>query len=670
MAISVTGLTVHTQTGAGTWDDVGGGGGSGETTAAFISSTSARGRKFSGVKGMLFQVNAAGTDLSNSIIVIRYLLNGGYGSTLAAGGGYIRLQDTSGNTSDYYVAGSDTYTGGWVIVVVDTANTPSATAGGGATLTAVQYAGYVVDAAGSSGDDDNFYIDEVLSLPNTGLTLAGNTTALFDEAAAFDESSLYGIITKTGPVIFTKCPLILSPDASDHVSTDEILVFEEPFYNDGTNVDSALTLQGLASADTDTITLTRLTAICENNSDVVGTNADKELDFASATDIVATNCVFRGFDGTTFALGGSGNDYTGCTFQACQQVTDTGAVIRQCVFRNTINADGAYGWTTSADIEDCTFESDGSGHGIDFISAPVSPLTTAFTDIVAVGYGADNTANAFTDNNTGNNIIIDLLGTTTGITVNTTTNTTTQQTAAINITGVTQGTSLIVIAAETVGTVTDGDILNTQFADSNGEATYNLPYETAFDPSGLDITIKARNQGIAVAAIAENGPVFTDETAEASSNSTADMTLLPTGGAAINDAYYFAHNEEFSRLKLDISTAFAGTFLIIVWEYWNGSAWTALSGVSDGTNGLLNTGPNIVSWTIPGDWATTTVFDQGPLYYVRYRVTVVSGQTTDPLGRKCTLDVTRYLPYRRARTVTATGITDVASWQQDAVSQF
>jgi hypothetical protein len=251
------------------------------------------------------------------------------------------------------------------------------------------------------------------------------------------------------------------------------------------------------------------------------------------------------------------------------------------------------------------------------------------------------------------------------------TNTTTVNSAApIDISGVTWGTSVIIIADETVGTLTAGDVLSTQFADSNGEVSYSLPYESAFNPSGLDITIKARNQGIAVAAIAEDGGVFTDETAEASSNSTADMTLLPTGGAAVNDAYYFAHNEEFPRLKLDISTAFAGTSLTIAWEYWDGSAWTALSGVSDGTNGLLNTGPNIVSWTIPGDWATTSVNSQGPLYYVRYRVTAVSGQTTDPLGRKCTLDVTRYLPYRRARTVTATGITDVASWQQDAVSQF
>ena len=252
------------------------------------------------------------------------------------------------------------------------------------------------------------------------------------------------------------------------------------------------------------------------------------------------------------------------------------------------------------------------------------------------------------------------------------TNTTTVNSAApIDVSGATEGTSIIIIANETVGTLTAGDVLSQQFADSNGEASYSLPYESAFNPSGLDVLIKARNQGIAVAAIAEDsGTGFTDETSEASSNATADMILLPTAGTAVNDAYYFGHNDQFAQLKLDVSTAFAGTSLTIVWEYWNGSSWASLTGVTDGTNGLLNTGPNVVSFTIPGGWATTTVNSQGPLYYVRFRVTAVSGETTVPIGRKVSLDVNRYLPYNRERTVTAAGITDVVSWNRDAVSQF
>ena len=163
MAITVSGLTAHTQNGGGTWQDYGSGGGSSSTTATFLSGTSAQGRKFTGSKGFAFQVNAGGTDLSNSIIVVRFLVNGGLGATLANGGGSIRVEDTSGNISDWYVVGSDTYNGGWFEAVIDTANAESANNGTAATLTAVQYVGILVNAAASSGGDPNVYVDEVLS---------------------------------------------------------------------------------------------------------------------------------------------------------------------------------------------------------------------------------------------------------------------------------------------------------------------------------------------------------------------------------------------------------------------------------------------------------------------------------------------------------------------------
>jgi len=365
MAISVTGLDVHTQVGTGTWTDYVSGPASSSTTATFLSSTSARGRKFTGFKGFAFEINASGESLENSIVLVRFLVNGGLGATLAADGARIRLEDTSANTSDWTVAGSDTYKGGWFEAVIDTANTETLNSGTAATLSTIRYVGIYLNAAASSGGDPNVYVDEVLTMPNTGLTLAGNTTQLFNELATWDDASLYGVITKKSGAIFSKCPLILSPDASDHVSSDEILVFEEPIYEDNTNIDSALTLQGMSSADSDTITLTRLTAVCAKNTSINGTNANKKLDFASATDIVATNSVFNGFNGTVAALGGSGNDYTGCTFQNCAKITDTGAVLRSCTFRNTITTAGSYLWVNAqSDIQSSAFDVASGTHGI------------------------------------------------------------------------------------------------------------------------------------------------------------------------------------------------------------------------------------------------------------------------------------------------------------------
>lgn len=390
MAISVTGLTVHTQTGAGTWKDYESGPGGGSSTAIFLSSTSSFARKFTGFKGFAFQVNAAGTDLSNTVILVRILVNGGIGATLAADGIRIRLEDTSGNISDWTVGGSDTYSGGWAELVIDTANaeTDSTITGTPATLTAIQYVGIYLNASAASGGDPNVYLDEILSYPNTGLTLAGNTTQLFDELYTFDDTSKYGIVSKRGGVIFSKAPLIMSPDATGHASVDEVVVFEEPIYEDSTNVDSALTLQGLSSADTDSITLTRLITICEDNGDITGTNAGKELDFASATNITADTCTFRGFTGTDVALGGSGNSYDDCIWQGCNQITDTGAVVRRGFVRDTtaIATEASLLWTSSSDWEDTTFTMGSTNsHAIEI---ETNNLTDSWTGFTFTGYNA------------------------------------------------------------------------------------------------------------------------------------------------------------------------------------------------------------------------------------------------------------------------------------------
>ena len=105
-------------------------------------------------------------------------------------------------------------------------------------------------------------------------------------------------------------------------------------------------------------------------------------------------------------------------------------------------------------------------------------------------------------------------------------------------------------------------------------------------------------------AIAEDGGSFTDETTEANNATSDDMTLLPAAPAQ-NDAYYFGYDLLFGEFDLNISTAGAGTWTI-TWEYWNG-VWTALAGVSDGTSGFTVGGTNLISWTLPTDWAKRSI---------------------------------------------------------------
>jgi hypothetical protein len=236
----------------------------------------------------------------------------------------------------------------------------------------------------------------------------------------------------------------------------------------------------------------------------------------------------------------------------------------------------------------------------------------------------------------------------------------------VEVNGLTEGTSVVVESNETAGTVTIGDILATGFANASGEFSYSQNYEEAFG-AGLDVIIRTRNQGIAVAAIAEDNTVFVDETIEANSNATADQTLLPATPVSGQDYYYWGHAEEFGGLKPDISTAGIGTYTI-TWQYWNG-AWTSLSGVTDGTDSYKNAGVNKITFTIPGDWATTTINGQGPLKYIRASLNAGT-VTTVPKARKTTLDTTRYLPFVQTNTIANTGLSVTASWVEDAISQF
>jgi hypothetical protein len=60
----------------------------------------------------------------------------------------------------------------------------------------------------------------------------------------------------------------------------------------------------------------------------------------------------------------------------------------------------------------------------------------------------------------------------------------------------------------------------------------------------------------------------------------------------------------------------------LAFEYWDGSAWTALSSVVDGTTELTLLGFRSISWAVPGDWAVTTlpIMPDDSRYYMRVRV--------------------------------------------------
>ncbi len=137
-----------------------------------------------------------------------------------------------------------------------------------------------------------------------------------------------------------------------------------------------------------------------------------------------------------------------------------------------------------------------------------------------------------------------------------------------------------------------------------------------------------------------SAPGFTDKTPEAFSE--AGSTTGPIwADAAGGDTVYVGCRVPFDRIAVDVRTAAAGAGALTV-ERHNGTAWTAVNGLTDGTASDGNTfaRDGDVTFTIPSDWARQgeAALDADK-YYVRLKP--AAGPTTAP---DCERLAPAYLP--------------------------
>ena len=125
------------------------------------------------------------------------------------------------------------------------------------------------------------------------------------------------------------------------------------------------------------------------------------------------------------------------------------------------------------------------------------------------------------------------------------------------------------------------------------------------------------------------GPSYVDETTDANSAAANDWAFFPAG-AGVNDAAAVGFAQKFSKLVVNVGTAGTGTYTV-TWEYWNGTAWTALAAVTDGTNAFKTAGTNNVTYTVPTDWTARTLSTSALLYWIRAKRDAGT-VTLDPLG--------------------------------------
>jgi hypothetical protein len=112
------------------------------------------------------------------------------------GGLRLYLEDSSGNYSEWYVAGSDSYEGGWRRFAVDTATTPDAVSGTLA-INSVQYIGLTIKDLVKFKAPEEIYFDYFVYHANNtyAYTVTGGASAPrdFAELASQDASVGYGI---------------------------------------------------------------------------------------------------------------------------------------------------------------------------------------------------------------------------------------------------------------------------------------------------------------------------------------------------------------------------------------------------------------------------------------------------------------------------------------------
>jgi hypothetical protein len=121
------------------------------------------------------------------------------------------------------------------------------------------------------------------------------------------------------------------------------------------------------------------------------------------------------------------------------------------------------------------------------------------------------------------------------------------------------------------------------------------------------VPVSTGNYGISAVTVRQfldkcfvyDGADYTDNTTEADSLAGTPFTTLTDD----DDILYLGKGTPFKEVYFNF--AVSGEYGAVVVEYWNGSAWTEVSGLGGAAAELAADGK--MNWTLPDDWALTTV---------------------------------------------------------------
>jgi len=110
-----------------------------------------------------------------------------------------------------------------------------------------------------------------------------------------------------------------------------------------------------------------------------------------------------------------------------------------------------------------------------------------------------------------------------------------------------------------------------------------------------------------------DGAAYTDHSTEADTLAGTPFTTLVDGG----DILYLGKLTPFSEVYFDFATP--GSYGAVVVEYWNGSAWAAVTNLGGAAAALDADGK--MNWDLPAAWATTIVNSSEAMYWIKITAT-------------------------------------------------
>lgn len=424
-----TSLTTNDATGL---DDLTGAAAGTTNTETFIEGTGSQSFKVSSaVSGLLYDAGSAQNWSNNHFYIWWNCSTAGKLNSLASGG--VRVRFCGATVTDWfevYIAGNDTYSGGFEMAVIDIetarANAVAGTNGGtnGTTplTSAVRYVGIVFDVTGMiSGNVDNCFIDAMWRLPasTAGIRVEGQNTGavdwtwddIVDAGDVGDPTKAWGTIRKENGIIFINAPIQFG--ANDGVThgfsdTDTIVAWEDQlvasnFY--GLNIIGG---SGAQSFQLGNKSGTGDDAVGTQGGTITAAAAGQRW-YLNANDANVDACNLYGctfIHGADFQLGDPQVSVISCTFLDCTSATvsNAGDFLR-CSIIDANTADGVAFITTDdlSDIVFCSFIFS-DGHAIELTTPRVASQTSKGNKFT--GYGAIGTNDAAIYNNTAGAVTV------------------------------------------------------------------------------------------------------------------------------------------------------------------------------------------------------------------------------------------------------------------------